>query len=331
MAIQGSELIWRTSALASDTTPAQNGGRMAASVMVDNAANNLFPNVTQAQRLAGLVTWRKDFAHVASAEDVAFMSARLWINQATPGADWCTFSVGTQTDTQDTHSAAHYGSATLLDAISAGATTLSLLPENMASATALTPWRVGQKMRISNAAYDDDGATTTWATISAVAYAADRVNITIAAPGAAVAHAAGTFVAGVWEAAGDIKASATTPVVTSSAGTCTTPSAHNLGSVQQAYTLTFTSATAYTISGDTLGALGSGTTSSTTAPANPATSSPYFTLPSTAFGGTFVAGDTITFTTTPAAVPVWWRREVPANCPSLAGNVLSRAFTGESA
>jgi len=331
MAIESTELVWRAATLTSDTTPAQNGGRMGAALMVDNLLNNLFPNVTQAQRLAGLTTWRKDFFHIASAQDIALQSVRIYIDAATPGADWVTFSPGTQTDTQDTHTASHYGTATLLNAIAAGATSLSLTPENIASATALTPWRVGQTIRISSQPYDNDAANTTWGTISAVSYAADRVNITLAAPGAAVSHAAGTFVAGVYTPS-DIIASATTPVVTSAAGTCSAVLAHNKGAVRQNWTLTFLDATTFSVAGDTLGSVGGvGNTSSTTAPTNAGTSSPYFTLASTAFGGTFTAGNTVTFTTAPATVPLWWRRQVPANCPSLAGNVISRVATGESA
>jgi len=331
MSIASTELVWRAAALTSDTTPAQNGGRMGSAAMPDNTANNLFPNVTQAQRIAGITTLRKDYLHIASADNIALIAPKIYINAATPGADWVTFSPGTQTDTAATHSATHYGTATLTASIAAGATSLSLTPENIASATAQTPWRVGQLIRISDEPYNADSAATTWATIDTVAYAADRVNITLAAPGAAFAHAAGTHVAGVYTPP-DIIASATTPTVTSAAGTCTAAQPSNKGSIQQAWTLTFTSATAYTIAGDTVGTLApTGSRDSTTAPVNPATSAPYFTLPTTAFGGTFTAGNTITFTTAPAAVPLWWHRTVPPACPSLSGNVFSRAATGESA
>jgi len=333
MPIQSTELIWRTPALASGTTPAQNGGRMTRNISADNAANNDFPNVTQAQRIAGLTTWRKRHLHVASAAEVAALNNRIYLNATTPGADWVHFCPGTHTDTQDTLLAStpdYYGGATLLAAIASAATALSLVPEDMASATALQPWRAGQLIRISNQPYDDDAANTTWATIAAVAYAADRINITLGAPGATAAHAAGTYVAGVYVVP-SVQASATAPVITSTAGTFTAPVVHNIGTVLQNVTLTFTSPTAFGISGDTLGSLGNGTTTSTTAPTAAGAGGPYFTLPSTAFGGSFVAGATITFTTSPAAIPIWLRRDVPANCPSLTGNSASWAWTCESA
>lgn len=330
MPIESTDLIWRTAALTSDTTPAQNGGRMAAAISPDNVVGNDLPNVTQVQRIAGLVTYRKRHLHINSAADVAALDNRIYLNAATPGADWVQFAPGTPTDTQDQlNDPAWYGTATLHADIALGATTLALVPENIASATTLQPWRIGQLIRISSQPYDNDAANTTWATITAVAYAADRVNITIAAPGAAAAHTAGTHVAGVYTAAG-VQASASTPVVTSAAGTCTTPSAHNAGAVVQNFTLTFSSATDFAITGDTLGSLGTGTTTSTTRPANPA-GSYYFTLASTAFGGTFASGDTITFATSPATIPIWIRRDVPPNCPSLSANNASWAWTCESA
>jgi hypothetical protein len=43
----------------SNTTPAQNGGRMASTQLVSGVKNNLFPDVSQAERLAGSVKWRK--------------------------------------------------------------------------------------------------------------------------------------------------------------------------------------------------------------------------------------------------------------------------------
>ena len=66
MPIAGNELIFRRAALASDTVPAQNGGRMTSAAVVSSVKNNLFPDVTQAQRLAGAEHYRKVFLHVAA-------------------------------------------------------------------------------------------------------------------------------------------------------------------------------------------------------------------------------------------------------------------------
>jgi hypothetical protein len=62
MPILDSELLWRPALLVSDSTPAQNGGRMnfAASI-ASGVKNNLFPDVGQAERLAGSETLRTCF------------------------------------------------------------------------------------------------------------------------------------------------------------------------------------------------------------------------------------------------------------------------------
>jgi hypothetical protein len=331
MAIQSSELTWRYAALTSDVTPAQNGGRMTTTAIPSGTASNLFPAVTQAQRTTGAVQYRKDFLHVASAEDIALQDVKIFIAEPTAAADWFTFAPGTPTDTQATMAGAAYGSAALAGALLAGATTASLTPENIASATALNIFRVGQLVRISSEGPEAETSATSYATLSAVAYTGAAIDITFA-PALPVGHAFGARVVGVYQP-GSVQAAVGVPSVTSAAGTCAGAglATHNKGGLPQNWTLTFTSATAYTIAGDTLGSIGTGTTTSDTAPANPGTGSPYFTLLSTAWGGTFAAADTVTFTTTAAAVPLWWRREVPAGCPSLTNNYLDRYATGESA
>jgi hypothetical protein len=96
--------------------------------------------------------------------------------------------------------------------------------------------------------------------------------------------------------------------------------------------LTFTSATTFTVSGTTLGGLASpGSVSADYAPLNPATGTAYFTIKTIAWGGTFQSGDQISFATVPAAIPVWYRREVPAGTFSLANDFMSLAIHGESA
>jgi hypothetical protein len=108
--------------------------------------------------------------------------------------------------------------------------------------------------------------------------------------------------------------------------------AHNKGAIEETWTLTFTGATTFTASGNTVGALTStGSTSADYAPLNPATGTPYFTIKAVAWGGTFQANDTVSFATHPAAIPIWYRRQVPAGTFSLANDFTSLAIHGESA
>jgi hypothetical protein len=53
-------------------------------------------------------------------------------------------------------------------------------------------------------------------------------------------------------------------------------------------------------------------------------------MQSAGFGGTFLAGDLITFTTHPAAVPIWLRRDVPAGAANLTTNEAVIVLDGET-
>jgi hypothetical protein len=105
----------------------------------------------------------------------------------------------------------------------------------------------------------------------------------------------------------------------------------SIATVYEAWTLNFTSATAFDVVGDTLGVVGAGNVSGGAAPTNADFGAPYFTLPSTGFSGTWQSGDTISFTTVPQAVPLWLKRIVPAGAASTANNKAIIVMDGESA
>ena len=50
-----------------------------------------------------------------------------------------------------------------------------------------------------------------------------------------------------------------------------------------------------------------------------------------AWSGVFASNDTLSFATRPAAIAVWYRRQVPAGTFSLANDFCSLAINGESA
>ncbi|MBF0273577.1 MAG: hypothetical protein HQL98_16150, partial [Magnetococcales bacterium] len=81
--------------------------------------------------------------------------------------------------------------------------------------------------------------------------------------------------------------------------------------------------------GDTVGFVGQGQ-SRTVAPINPAFSRPYFTLPSSFWGGSWQSGEVVSFTTHPAAIPIWEKRIIPPNTDSLSGNKVVIGISGES-
>jgi hypothetical protein len=99
--------------------------------------------------------------------------------------------------------------------------------------------------------------------------------------------------------------------------------------------LTFDTANNYTVRDDTGFVVGSGTVNSDFPATNPTTGGNYFHIRNSFFGGVFTGGglgvgDTIDFSTHPAAVALWYRRDVPSGANSLSGNSVIVAIDGES-
>lgn len=336
MPILDSEIVWRPAALVSDTTPAQNGGRMAFSQLVSGVKNNLFPDVSQSERTAGATKWRKAFIHVNSAQDTALLNVRLFLDALTPAGDYVVFQPGTQTDTEDQIAGRPYGIGTLYAAVAVGASQMQVVCENNTEYATLQPFRVGDRLRIADRPSTGGSGNEEWVTISAVTYGADYATIDFSPALVNGYGTANTLVSSVYELS-SVVGSVSGVTVTSTAGTLDSATvgnlvAHNKGAVNETWTLTFTSDSTFTVSGNTVGTLASpGSISADYAPLNPATGTPYFTIKHTAWGGSFSAGDTVSFTTHPAAIPIWYRRKVPAGTFSLANDFCSLAIHGESA
>lgn len=333
MPIQDSEIIWRRAQLVSDATPAQNGGRMSPAQIVSGVKNNLFPDVSQAERTSGSVKWRKAFIHVASAQDTALLNTKVFLDALTPAGDFVLFQPGTHTDTQDAITGRPYGIGTLAAALSSGATQVQVVCEHPSYDT-LQPFRVGDTIRISDRPATGGTGNEEFVTISAVSYSGGVATIDFS-PALANAYATSNTVVSTVYPAGDVIASVSGIAVSSASGTLDATNgnlvAPNRSAIADTFTVTFTSATAFSASGVVSGILGNGSITADFSPLNSAFGGPYFTLKAAAWGGTWQAGDSVTFTTTPAAIPVWYRREVPAGTASTANDFCSLAVLGESA
>ena len=79
----------------------------------------------------------------------------------------------------------------------------------------------------------------------------------------------------------------------------------NADAITERWALIFTSATAFRIVGETVGEIATGLTSGVTAPLNPVTQQPYFTVPTEAWGTGWDAGNVVRFNTIAAAYPLW--------------------------
>ncbi|KRU23301.1 hypothetical protein [Psychrobacter piscatorii] len=79
----------------------------------------------------------------------------------------------------------------------------------------------------------------------------------------------------------------------------------NRDAIEERWALVFTSQTAFRIIGQTVGEIGTGSTTTLTAPINPMTGYPYFTIPAAAWGTGWSANNVVRINTAAAKYPVW--------------------------
>jgi len=331
MTILSAEIKYYKSTVVDDTV--NNGGRMSSNEIVDAVKNNVWPDVPQAERLAGSNKYRKVFLKIANVDNLAFQSMRVFAETHTPGDDAVLMFPATFDDTQNTLTGAErlYGGGQLAADIAAIDTTLTVDLEDVA----FNVMQSGDLIRISDKADVNAAGTEVFATIvGAPVYTVDQAVITVTAAKGAVFVAAATRVQSVIQA-GTVIGTFDNKAIVSVLGTydeVTYPVAvDSIGGVVETWTCTFTSATAFDVTGDTIGAVGSGNITTNFSPTNATFGRPYFTLDFTGWGGTWAAGETLVFRSLPAAYPIWERRVIPAGAASLSGNKFIPAVSGESA
>lgn len=308
-----------------------NGGRMSANQVVSGALANLFPAVTDAERIAGSTKYRKAFLKVAHDGALTLYNGQVYMERPSPGEDAFTFWPATQTDTQAaiTGSERRYGVGTLKTSVSAGASVLvvEVEPGNTGIYVNADTCRVTDKTTLVDA-----GGNVEFRTISGVpSVAGNDVTITFSEPLTNAFLASVTRVMPVY-AASDVIATLTNFVVTSAGSgdyTSASITLNGIGTIEQTWTLTFTSATNFGVVGDTVGALAGGTVGGGSAPNNPDFTKPYYTMPAGGFSGVWASGDTIVDQSHPAAIPIWVRRVVPAGADEIASNTASIRLRGE--
>jgi len=335
MPIHESDIIWRPASLVSDTLATQNGGRMTFATIVSGVKNNLFGDVSLAERNAGSIRLRKAFIHINSSQDIALINARLFLDALTPAADYVTFSLGTPTDTEDQIAGRDFGIGTLYAPATAGDSQIQVLCEHNGDYATLQPFQAGDTLRVADRAVTGGSGNEEFVAILAVTYGLDYATIEFEPALAFDYGTANTLVSSVCEIA-EVAGGFENVIVTSAAGTLNSSVdnliAHNRGAIAEQWTVSFTSSTEFTVAGLLTGTLPlSGSRAADYAPINPATGTAYFTLKSAAFTGTWAAGETVSFETMPAAIPIWYRRRVPAGSGSFANDFCSLAIVGESA
>ena len=332
MSIVSSEIVWRRAAVM-DAGSASNGGRMTATAIASGVKNNIWLDVPHSERLAGSTKHMKVFIHVANDSNRKLINPRLFVETQTPGDDAIVIFPGTFTDTQSGIAPLRvYGAGKLSSSSLAGATSIQVNTEG----AALDYFKAGDTIRVSSkATVDDIVGTTEYATIATggVANAGSIATLTLTAGLSNAYSNVNTKVASVY-LPGDIAGAYSNVVVTSGLGTFTPTESkllvNSTGGIYEDWTITFTSATNFNCVGSVSGSLGAGNRGSDYSPTNGALGRPYFTISSAAWGGTFAVGNTVAFRTTPAAVPLWYRRVIPAGAGSLSGNLAIIGVDGES-
>jgi hypothetical protein len=308
---------------------------MAFAQLVSGVKNNLFPDVSQSERGAGSVKLRKAFIHLNSAQDAALLNVRLFIDAPTPAGDFVVFQLGTATDTQDQIAGRTYGIGTLFATVAGGASQIQVVCEHNAEYATLQPFRVGDLVRVSDRPSTGGTGNEEWMTLSGVNYEPDFATLDFTSALVNGYATANTLVSTVYQQA-SVAGAWSNLALTSAAGSFDAATvgnliAHNKGAIEQTWSLTFTGQ-GFNVSGNTIGTLPAmGSTSADFAPVNPATGTPYFTIKAAGWSGTFQANESLHFDTHPAAIAIWYRRQVPAGTFSLANDFASLAIHGESA
>lgn len=322
MPVTAAEIHFMRSAVNSDADA--NGGRMSANRALTGARNNVFPDVSASERTAGLTRYRKLFAKVANDEDLALLTARIWLGNTSPGGDrFALFAAALDDEQSDISTNAFHGAGELAASALAGAASFDVTIE-----------AAEDLFQDLDLIVIDNGANREFHDNVAVSRDGTTVTITLD-DGDSLANgfSAGTLVASVLEL-GDIEAEAVDWTETSGDGsydeTGSPVEVDNIGGVDDDWTLTFTSPTAFTVSGAVDGEVGTGSTATDFAPVNPDFGKPYFILRAAGWAGTWAAGDTITFTTWPAAAPFWVRQIVPAGTSARNAYDVELKISGES-
>ena len=102
----------------------------------------------------------------------------------------------------------------------------------------------------------------------------------------------------------------------------------NAGAITERWRIQFTSPSAYTVTGESVGQIATGTTGADCAPVNPATGQPYFTIPAGGWGLGWSAGNVIRMNTIGAAPPCWLIRCVQQSAETLDPSTFEIALRG---
>lgn len=312
------------SANISDTTA--NGGVITNMELVD-VVGALFPNVDDAERQAGSTKWRKIFFKLVNNGNLPLVGARVYQDQDTTGTDTILFGAATVSDTQGdiSPSIPLYCSVPLAVSVLAGGTIVQVtLPTGIDNF-----FKVGNTLRVTNKAAIDTLGNEEFVGLTDMAVNGSTVSLTVSPPLSNNYQTTNTRVMNVLSV-GDLVALAKNPILNSASGTfdITKVTCNNLSTVDTTWTLTFTSSSSFTASSSVVATPVVGNIISPFTVTNPTTTTPYLTIDPAAFSGTFTTGDTVSFSTSSATVPLWLKRVIPANAAPAVVNTATFVLDG---
>lgn len=315
MTIIATELNWYMSKVVSNATT--NGGRISLNKITSALSNYWWPNLTVSELISGITRYRKSFLRINNPNNDVASSVQIWLWKPTPGADQLYLFKGTQTDIQSNISSPTlYGAGILETSVSVSGTELRVTVEDPAKVI----FRDGETLRISDETIVGTSGNAEFVVVSGTPTFNGSVAIITLATGVTHAYTSGvTWVSSVIESS-NVVGTVSNKVVTSTSGTFNESlvTVSSLGSLYQQVTLTFTSASAFIATSDEVTLTpATGSINSEFSVTNVAVGATYFVIPSTCWGGTFEAGDTVVFNTTPPAIPIWEQNIVPSSSPAI--------------
>ena len=320
-----------------------NGGYRSYNEIVHATAENMFANTFMAERETGSTVVRFGYATNHSTNDETAFSMLVWIDNETVADDYVYFSPMSQGATQSgiVGNEAIYTVANLSTDASSGGTTLVVTTPTPAAAdtfsrTLTDAYQNGRMIRVTDKAYPDSGTgNEEFHTINgAPGVVGQQVTMTTTNQLAnAYTVAGGARVSVVYEC-GNVLTAKDAMTETSTSGTIddTTypPTLNNQGCIEETWTFTFSDANNFSCSGARVGAVGSGTISSTFAPTNPDSSTAYFSINPLMWGGTWANTETAELVTYDPSENFAFFRITPANAGSQTANRATVVIACES-
>ncbi len=321
MPVSVDEIKFYRSELNSDVA-ASNGAGISSVDVIDGTVNNLFPNTSSAERVAGITRYRKMFLRNENPDDLTLVSGEVFIDTQSLADDYCRIKVGTNDDVQsDAEGYSDWAGTGILSA-SAGSGETSIDVDYDVTNGVYD----GSSVRITDGTNTINrivNGTPSWGGNTATIVLTESLGVNFSQTS--------TIVSTVVDL-GTVEKSSDSWSESSGTGSydeTTYPlTTYNIGTVVDSWTLTFADASNFSIEGLSTGPMGSGDTSTDCMPVNGA--SYYFKIDKDGWGGAWALGDTITFNTVHAGASIWVKEVVPSEIGSYSNNITRIGWRGES-